>query len=54
MLGNPMNIPPISIAAAKAIASGGFKANPTLRDEGGAANDLGSLRERMARLLSKP
>ena len=43
-----------SIAAAKAIASGGFKANPTLRDEGGAANDLGSLRERMARLLSKP
>lgn len=43
-----------SIAAAKAIASGGFKANPTLRDEGGAANDLDDLRKRMSKLLSKP
>ena len=41
-----------SIADAKAIASGGFKAKPALRDEGGAANDLASIRERMTRLLS--
>jgi hypothetical protein len=37
-----------SIAAAKAIASGGFKANPTPRDEGGVADALADLRERAA------
>lgn len=42
-----------SIAAAKAIASGGFKANPTLRDEGGADDDA-QLLDRAARLFKTP
>ena len=41
-----------SIAAAKAIASGGFKANPTPRDEGGTAKELASLRDRAASVFS--
>lgn len=39
-----------SIAAAKAIASGGFKANPNLRDEGGA-DDAAHLQQRAERLF---
>jgi hypothetical protein len=41
-----------SIAAAKAIASGGFKANPTPRDEGGTAKKLEALRNRAASVFS--
>ncbi|MGE3742136.1 MAG: HK97 family phage prohead protease [Geminicoccaceae bacterium] len=43
-----------SIAAAKAIASGGFKANPTPRDEGGMAKELAALRERAAGVFTTP
>ncbi|MCW5704287.1 MAG: HK97 family phage prohead protease [Bradyrhizobium sp.] len=41
-----------SHAAAKAIASGGYKANPTLRDEGGTADELEDLRKRAASIFS--
>ena len=41
-----------SIAAAKAIASGGYTANPTPRDEGGTAKELASLRDRAASVFS--
>ena len=41
-----------SIADAKAIASGGFKAKPALRDEGGVADALAGLRERAAGIFT--
>jgi hypothetical protein len=41
-----------SIAAAKAIASGGYKANPTPRDEGGTAKELEALRDRATSVFS--
>ena len=38
--------------AATAIASGGFKAKPNLRDEGGEADALAALRKRAAGIFS--